>query len=139
MAVDKSRVLEHLQKEVYCRLGISKVHGIGVFAIRTIPKGVKPLVSLIKIKEFEFSKQEIKQLPASVRKEVDMFCYYDSKKYLIPSIGLNSMNMAFYMNHSKNPNVGFLKNGDIVALKQIEADDELLFDYDEAFGEEHFF
>jgi hypothetical protein len=40
MAVDKSRVLEHLQTEVYCRLGISKVHGIGVFAIRSIPKGL---------------------------------------------------------------------------------------------------
>ncbi len=139
MAVDKSRVLEHLQKEVYCRLGISKVHGIGVFAIRSIPKGAKPLVSLIKIKEFEFSKKEIKKLPASVRKEVEMFCYYDSKKHLIPSIGLNSMNMAFYMNHSKDPNVKYLKNGDIVALKRIKADEELFFDYDDAFGEKHFF
>jgi hypothetical protein len=94
MAVDKSIVLEHLQKEVYCRLGISKVHGIGVFAIRSIPKGTKPLVSLIKIKEFEFSKKEIKQLPTSDA-EVEMFCYYDGKKHLIPSIGLNAMNMTF--------------------------------------------
>jgi SET domain-containing protein len=47
--------------------------------------------------------------------------------------------MAFYMNHSKKPNVAFLKNGDIVALKRIKADEELLFDYDEAFGEKHFF
>lgn len=139
MAVDKSRVLEHLQKEVYCHLGISKVHGIGVFAIRSIPKGVKPLVSLIKIKEFEFSKKEIKKLPASVRKEVEMFCYYDSKKHLIPSIGLNSMNLSFYMNHSKKPNVKFLKNGDIVAIKQIKTGEELFFDYDEAFGEKHTF
>ena len=97
MAIDKSRLLEHLQEEVYCRLGISKVHGIGVFAIRSIPKGVKPLVSLLKIKEFDFSKKDIKKIPASVRKEVEVFCYYDSKKYLIPSIGLNSMNMAFYI------------------------------------------
>ena len=139
MAVNKARVLEHLQKEVYCRLGISKVHGIGVFAIRSIPKGVKPLVSLIKIKEFEFSKKEIKKLPATVRKEVEMFCYYDSKKHLIPSIGLNSMNLAFYMNHSKKPNVKFLKNGDIVAIKQIKTGEELFFDYDEAFGEKHTF
>lgn len=139
MAIDKSRLIEHLQKEVYCRLGISKVHGIGVFALRSIPKGAKPLVSLIKIKEFDFTKKEIKKLPASVRKEVEMFCYYDSKKYMVPSIGLNSMNMAFYMNHSKEPNVRYLKNGDIVALKRIKTDEELFFDYDEAFGEKHTF
>lgn len=139
MAIDKSRLLEHLQEEVYCRLGVSKVHGIGVFAIRSIPKGVKPLVSLLKIKEFDFSKKDIKKIPASVRKEVEVFCYYDSKKYLIPSIGLNSMNMAFYMNHSKDPNVKYLKNGDIVALKRIKPNEELFFDYDDAFDEKHSF
>lgn len=139
MAVDRSRVLEHLQHEVYCRLGISKVHGIGVFAIRAIPKGAKPLVSLVKIKEFSFSQQTIKKLPSSVRKEIETFCYYDKKEYLISSIGLNAMNLAFYMNHSKTPNVKYLSNGDIVALQKIKTGEELFFDYDEAFGEKHRF
>lgn len=139
MAVDKARILKHLQTEVYCRLGISPVHGIGVFAIKDIPKGAKPLVSLIKIKEFSFSKKEINKLPTSVKKEVRMFCYYDKDEYLIPSIGLNAMNMAFYMNHSKTPNVKYLKNNDIVALRKIKANEELFFDYDLAFGEVHIF
>jgi SET domain-containing protein len=139
MAVDKARILKHLQTEVYCRLGISPVHGIGVFAIKDIPKGAKPLVSLIKIKEFSFSKKEINKLPASVKKEVRMFCYYDKDEYLIPSIGLNAMNMAFYMNHSKTPNVKYLKNNDIVALRKIKANEELFFDYDLAFDEVHIF
>ena len=139
MAVDKARILKHLQTEVYCRLGISPVHGIGVFAIKDIPKGAKPLVSLLKIKEFSFSKKEINKLPASVKKEVRMFCYYDKDEYLIPSIGLNAMNMAFYMNHSKTPNVKYLKNNDIVALRKIKANEELFFDYDLAFGEVHIF
>jgi len=91
MAIDKSRILKHLQTEVYCRLGVSPIHGIGVFAIRDIPKGTHPLVSLLKIKEFSFSKKEIKKLPASVQKEVRMFCYYDKDEHLIPSIGLNAM------------------------------------------------
>lgn len=139
MAVDKARILKHLQTEVYCRLGISPVHGIGVFAIKDIPKGAKPLVSLIKIKEFSFSKKEINKLPTSVKKEVRMFCYYDKDEYLIPSIGLNAMNMAFYMNHSKTPNVKYLKNNDIVALRKIKANEEIFFDYDLAFGEVHIF
>ena len=139
MAVDKARILKHLQTEVYCRLGISPVHGIGVFAIRDIPKGTKPLSSLLKIKEFSFSKKEINKLHASVKKEVRMFCYYDKDEYLVPSIGLNSMNMAFYMNHSKTPNVEFQKNNDIVALRKIKANEELFFDYDLAFDEVHTF
>jgi SET domain-containing protein len=139
MAVDKARILKHLQTEVYCRLGISPVHGIGVFAIKDIPKGAKPLVSLLKIKEFSFSKKEINKLPASVKKEVRMFCYYDKDEYLIPSIGLNAMNMAFYMNHSKTPNVKYLKSNDIVALRKIKANEELFFDYDLAFNEVHHF
>ena len=139
MAIDKARILKHLQTEVYCRLGISPVHGIGVFAIKDIPKGAKPLVSLIKIKEYSFSKKEINKLPSSVRNEIRMFCYYDKDEYLIPSIGLNAMNMAFYMNHSKTPNVKYLKNNDIVALRKIKANEELFFDYDLAFGEVHIF
>jgi len=74
-----------------------------------------------------------------VRKEIRMFCYYDKDEYLIPSIGLNAMNMAFYMNHSKTPNVKYLKNNDIVALRKIKANEELFFDYDLAFGEVHIF
>ena len=68
-----------------------------------------------------------------------MFCYYDKDEYLIPSIGLNAMNMAFYMNHSKTPNVEFQKNNDIVALRKIKANEELFFDYDLAFDEVHTF
>ena len=139
MAVDKSRLLKHLQTEVYCRLSISPVHGIGVFAIRDIPKGAKPLVSLLNIKEFTFSKKQVSILPASVKKEVRMFCYFDKDEYLIPSIGLNAMNMAFYMNHSKTPNVKYLKNNDIVTLRKIKANEELFFDYDLAFGDVHIF
>ena len=139
MAIDKARILKHLETEVYCRLGVSPIHGIGVFAIRDIPKGTQPLVSLLKIKEFSFSKKVIKKLPSSVQKEVRMFCYYNKDEYLIPSIGLNAMNMAFYMNHSKNPNIKYLKNNTLLSLRKIKAGEELFFDYDLAFDEEHNF
>jgi SET domain-containing protein len=74
-----------------------------------------------------------------VRKEIETFCYHDSKKYSLPSIGLNAMNLAFYMNHSKKPNVRYQKNGDIVALKKIKTGEELFFDYDDAFDDKHSF
>ncbi|MEN9899177.1 MAG: hypothetical protein RLZZ152_221, partial [Pseudomonadota bacterium] len=71
MAIDKARILKHLQTEVYCRLGVSPIHGIGVFAIRDIPKGTQPLVSLLKIKEFSFSKKEIPQDISEVKIKKD--------------------------------------------------------------------
>ena len=139
MQSTKKKLFEHLQTEVFCRLGVSPVHGIGVFAISAIPKGINPLHSRLKFHEVKFTHDEVKKLPAGVRKEMKMFCYYDKKHVLVPEIGLNSMNMAVYLNHSKTPNVKYRKNGQLVTLRDIAKDEELMMDYDDSFGETHVF
>ena len=139
MPSTKKKLFEHLQTEVFCRLGVSPVHGIGVFAISAIPKGINPLHSRLKFHEVKFTHDEVKKLPAGVRKEIKMFCYYDKKHVLVPEIGLNSMNMAVYLNHSKTPNVKYRKNGQLVTLCDIAKDEELMMDYDDSFGETHVF
>ena len=111
MSVSRKKLLDHLSQEVFCHLGVSPVHGIGVFAIRAIPKGVNPLRSRLKFEEIKFSHAEIKTLPRSVRKEIEIFCYYDKQAVSVPAIGLNAMNMAVYLNHSKKPNVEYKKMG----------------------------
>ena len=135
----KQKLLAHLSQEVYCHLGVSPVHGIGVFAIRAIPKGTNPLKSRLKFDEISFSHKEIKALPRSVRKEIEIFCYYDDNAVLIPSIGLNSMNMAVYLNHSKTPSVQYQKNGKLITLRAIKSGEELMMDYDINFGAIHIF
>ena len=135
----KKKLLQHLRTEVFCRLGVSPVHGIGVFAIRDIPKGVKPLKSRLKLHEIKFNHAEVSSLPCQVRKELDMFCYYDKHHMLIPAIGLNSMNMSVYLNHSKSANVKMRKDGVLIALRDIKPDEELVMDYDDSFGEVHTF
>jgi len=139
MAPSKKQLLKHLNDEVYCRLGVSPVHGIGVFAIRAIPKGVNPMKSRLDFEELAFSHDEIKSLPRSVRKEIDIFCYYTAQAVFIPSIGLNAMNMAVYMNHSKTPNVQYRPNGQLFTLRAIKAGEEVIMDYDVNFGETHTF
>ena len=139
MSKTKEDLLAHLEKEVYCRLGISPVHGIGVFAIRAIPQGANPLHSRVKYKEIRFSHAEIKKLPRGVRKEIEIFCYYDEDEVLVPEIGMNTMNMAIYLNHSKQPNVRYRKNGQLKALCDIKAGEELFLDYDQSYGEKHTF
>jgi SET domain-containing protein len=139
MQKSKKFLLDHLKNDVYCRLGVSKIAGVGVFAIRDIPAGVNPLKSWLPSQEVDIDKAELKKLPASVREQVEMFCYYDDKKVSIPVIGLNSMNMAIYLNHSKTPNLKFKRNGKLVALHDIKKNEELTIDYDKSFGDKHIF
>ena len=139
MSKIKEQLLAHLQNEVFCRLGVSTIHGIGVFAVRDIPEGENPLASRLSYKEVKFSHAELKKLPRGVRKEIEIFCYYDKDAVFVPEIGMNSMNMAIYLNHSKQPNVRYRKNGQLKALKNIQAGEELFLDYDQSYGEKHTF
>lgn len=139
MPISDKKLLAHLQEEVYCKLGVSPIHGIGVFAIRPIPKGIHPLKSYLRVREVDISKKLIKDLPKGVRQQIDTFCFYDKKKVSIPTIGLNSFDLAIYLNHSKKPNLKFKKAGVLISLKAIDEGEELFIDYDISFGEKHFF
>ena len=139
MTSDKKKLLDHLQNEVFCRLGSSKTHGVGVFAIRVIKKDINPLMCSLDDQEIKFTKSELKHLPLAVRKQIQRFCFYDLKKTMIPRIGMNAMSMAIYLNHSKKPNLRLNKDGQFQALRVIKKDEELLIDYDDTFGEKHYF
>jgi SET domain-containing protein len=139
MSKTKSKLFEHLRHGVYCHLAVSPLHGIGVFAIRPIPKGIEPLRSLLRFDDVKFSHDEIKTLAPGVRREIAMFCYYDDKHVHVPRIGLNGANMSVYLNHSKTPNVEFKKNGELVSLRAIKKGEELLMDYDINFDAVHIF
>lgn len=135
----KKQLFKHLRHGVYCHLGVSPVHGIGVFAIRDIPKGVEPLRSPFRVDDVKFRHEELKHLDPGVRKELEMFCYYDDTHVHVPRSGLNAANMSVYLNHSKTPNVQFTKRGQLVSLRDIASGEELFMDYDINFEEEHFF
>ena len=135
----KKKIIQHLETEVFCKLGVSPIHGIGVFAIRPIPKGVNPLKSYIRMREIDVPKKDIKHLPKGVRNQIDMFCYYNRKTVSVPVNGSNSFDLAVYLNHSKQPNLRFKKVGVLVTLKAIDQGEELFIDYDISFGEKHYF
>ncbi|MFM7697931.1 MAG: SET domain-containing protein-lysine N-methyltransferase [Limnohabitans sp.] len=135
----KKKIIKHLQTEVFCKLGVSPIHGIGVFAIRPIPRGINPLKSYIRMREIDIPKRDIKHLPKGVRNQIDMFCYYNRKKVSVPVNGLNSFDLSVYLNHSKQPNLRFKKVGVLETLKAIDQGEELFIDYDISFGEKHYF
>ena len=139
MPTTKKKIIQPLEEEVFCKLGISPIHGIGVFAIRPIAKGINPLKSYIGNREIDIPKKDIKHLPKGVRSQIDMFCYYTRTKVSIPVNGMNSFDLAVYLNHSKRPNLRFKKNGTLQSLISIAEGEELFIDYDISFGEKHFF
>ena len=132
-------VLQGLRNELYCELRPSTRHGIGVFAIRSIPKGIDPLISRLKYRELRLSHEQVETLPRAIQKTLTMFCYYDEKGFLVPSTGLNIVEMAIYLNHDKQPNLRMQADGSFRSLKCIRKGDELTMDYDHSFGAVHKF
>ena len=141
MLKTKKALLKHLQQDVYCHLGVSQIAGIGVFALRQIPKGINPLRSWLSNKEISITLDELNKLPTPVRKHIHMFCFVDAKKNKVdvPVYGMNASNISVYLNHSKKPSLKFTKVGELISLRKIDAGEELTIDYDKTFGEKHDF
>lgn len=127
----RAKLIQHLKNDVYVRLKKSK-HGIGVFAIRDIPKGVDPFVGCDNTgRELKIKRDELTGLNLEVFKLLQDFCVFENGGYWIPANGLNSINVAWYLNHSKAPNMYASNHGeDFLPLRDIKAGEELLVDYD---------
>lgn len=135
----RKKLLQHLHDEVHCRIGVSPIHGVGVFAIRRITKGSRVLESPLPTRDASVPKALLRSLPVGVRRLVDAFCEHDERTYLLPKSGLNVVSLYQYLNHSKEPNIKLVSPGHYVALRAIKTGEELTLDYDRAFGEPHIF
>ncbi len=91
-------------KGTYTRLAPSKVHGIGVFAIRDIPEGAD-IFEGDTSKMVWIDKSEIVNLEPEIKKLYDDFCVIKGNKYGCPE-NFNSLTIGWYLNESTvNPNV----------------------------------
>jgi SET domain-containing protein len=135
--MNKQELLKNLKENIYCRIGISKVHGVGVIAIKDIPKGINPYQGIREEKYIEFTEKEIELLDTEVRKMIKDFFVIADGKTLIPEDGLNSINISFFQNHSPNPNVTTLDGETFITLKEIKKGEELTYDYTTSYGEEN--
>lgn len=136
----KKKLLKNLENDVYCRIKQSKKHGVGVFAIKDIPKNTNPFKltgqECIKQKIILVNEKELKKINPEVKKLVDDFYHKEDDVYGIPYRGLNSNNISFYMNSSKNPNVTFSNNKNCTmiefkTLRKIKKGEELFINYND--------
>lgn len=130
MNQEKLKTLKLLQN-TYCRLKGSKVSGVGVFAVRDIPKGKDVFPGQINEKWHKFKVSELKNLDSAVMEMVqDFFVVEKNETLTIPKSGLNGMDMSFYVNHSDKPNVKTIDNGfSFVSLRKIKKGEEILVSY----------
>src|SRR5262245_13170591 len=104
----KNKLLQHLKKDIYVRIGISQKHGIGLIAIREIPKGTNPFQSLFDYEFIGFTQSEIRTTPKAVQELIRDYCAQENGKVYVPSVGFNPAHLLHFINHSKRPNVRVL-------------------------------
>lgn len=125
---------EYLNNTVWATLRGSPIEGVGVFAIRDIPKGtlvtdytVHNIKDLI---HFELSKEEFNKILPEIRtlildrtvypKGTNIYTFYSPN---------NNYTLSSFFNHSKDANCD-----SFVAIKDIKKGEEILIDYSDFFN-----
>jgi SET domain-containing protein len=126
----REQLLLELRQDTYVMLKSSSLNGIGVFAIKDIPKGCRTIFSKDAGEWIKLSFEEVAQLPAPSRKLIETYCLYDDENYFVPDYGFKLVDLVIYLNHSSEPNIISINHGEqFEALRTIKAGEELLLNY----------
>ena len=130
----KDRLLSAVAADTWVMLQPSPIAGVGVFAIRVIPKGCRSMFSEPDTPEdwVSVSRAEVEALPEHARHLVENYCLYDDEQYFVPAAGFKKMDLALFLNHADTPNVRSIGDGAYFeATREIAAGEELFIDYGE--------
>lgn len=113
---------------VYVRLKPSSLHrgGVGVFAVRRIPKNTRIFAD--ENEEVAWIDKRLLPKSKALRKVYDDFAIIKGDRYGCP-VSFNRLTPAWFMNESKTPNTICDDNYDFYAAKNIEPGQELTIDY----------
>jgi SET domain-containing protein len=112
---------------VYARIGRSRIHGVGVLAIRDIPRGTRLFrgederVVWVRL-------TRIRRLPVELRRLYTDFGMAWGQRIGVPRT-LNMLSVGWYLNHSARPNTRCDEDGRFHALRRIRKGEELTADY----------
>ncbi|KAF4660898.1 hypothetical protein FOZ61_003690 [Perkinsus olseni] len=152
-----AQILRHLRDGPVVKLGVSRIHGVGVFAVTAISSGVDPFRAAVsegsKGSDDQYEIVSDKEL-LEVSPEVRELCFSffapftateddyspevgeDGKIYPVNATGLNTLDVSWYLNHSEcHPNVELVEPkgpGEFNTYRtkrDIQAGTELTIDY----------
>jgi SET domain-containing protein len=112
---------------VYARIGLSRVNGVGVRAIRDIPRGTAMFRGESERVRW-VSRAAVRRLPTAVRKLYEDFGMVSGDRIGVPP-SLNMLSVGWYVNHSERPNIEADEDGRFHALRRIRKGEELTADY----------
>ena len=128
----RSRLVDRVLRDCYCRLQPSKIDGIGVFAIRNIPSGVDPFRTITKYSRpcyVRIAEDELDRLPSGVSRLLrDLFVPSEGKMY-VPTCGTNVIYLNAYLNHSSRPNMRTKDGYTFTTRRIVRRGEELTVDY----------
>lgn len=122
--------IDYINETVWCRLGQSKIHGVGVLAIRDIPKGTKltdnsrTILNMPSV--FYFTEEEFAKLLPEIQDLILDKTIYSEGDKILPFISPNyECYLQDFCNHSSEPNVSKY----FIALRDIKKGEEILEDF----------
>lgn len=128
--ITKKQILDYLKNDVYVRVGLSKIHGVGLIAVRDIPKGINPFKNLFEPETCNLTEEDLKDVPKQVVKMVYDYFGVEDGKVLVPETGMNPLDLLHFINHSEDANVKALNEGWIFeTTRDIREGEELTSNY----------
>jgi SET domain-containing protein len=116
--------------ETYIMLRPSPLHGIGVFAIRDIPKGTRNMFSKYNEDWIKIPIEEVELLPGYSKELIKSYCVFDEYFYYVENTGFKKMDLVNFLNHSDNPNIIPINDGEFFeAGTDIKCGQELFINY----------
>lgn len=131
--MNKKQFLKSLN-DVWCRLAVTP-HGVGVVAIRPIPKGIDPFANCDPfgdVMELPAAELDASDAPREAKRLVRDFCALQDGVYFVPDFGIDAIDKSYFLNHSAKPNMVTTDNGEVfVTARRIRKGEELVADYGE--------
>ena len=128
----RTELLRRVLSQCYCRLQPSGIHGVGVFAVRDIPRRKNPFLTMPRYAQPGLVKiidSELQKLPPGLSATIQALFIPNDGVLHIPTSGTNIVHIAAYLNHSTAPNLRTGDGFDFIAVRKILAGEELTVDY----------
>ncbi len=130
--ISKESLLAELGHHTFVILRPSPVAGIGVFAIRSIPKGCREMFSRPDPADrwVTLTRTEVSRLPKAIQHLIENYCLFDADHYFVPETGFKKIDVSLFINHSDSPNIRSIDEGNYFeAIRDIQEGEELFVDY----------